>query len=102
MKRRSLAACRHPAAPALTASGHRRRGKPGTRTTGCSASAASWALMLLMFAEGFASLGWLATLTAVMAYETSGRHGTGASSVVGIALILAAVATLAGVPGGGL
>ena len=35
----------------------------------------SWALMLLMFAEGFANLWWMAALTAIMTYETSGRHG---------------------------
>ncbi|MET0832744.1 MAG: DUF2182 domain-containing protein, partial [Actinomycetota bacterium] len=34
-----------------------------------------WALMLVMFAVGVADLGWMAALTALMAYEKIGRHG---------------------------
>ena len=35
----------------------------------------SWALMLLMFGEGFGNLWWMGALTGVMVYETGGRHG---------------------------
>jgi predicted metal-binding membrane protein len=28
-----------------------------------------------MFAEGFANLWWMIALTALMVYETAGRHG---------------------------
>ena len=36
--------------------------------------------MLLMFAEGFASLGWVLALTVLMLYEATGRHGQRAAS----------------------
>ena len=97
LKRRSLAACRHPATQALA---------PGTvlgdaarlgLRHGLSCLGSSWALMLLMFGEGFASLGWMAGLTALMVYEATGRQGQRAASVAGVVLILAAVAELSGV-----
>ncbi len=102
LKRRSLAACRHPAGPALTASLVREgAGLLGLRH-GLACLGGSWALMLLMFAEGFANVGWMAVLTMVMAYEITGRHGERVASVVGVALILAAVGALSGVSAGGL
>jgi predicted metal-binding membrane protein len=58
--------------------------------------------MLLMFAEGFASIGWMVLLAAVMVYETTGRQGQRAASVAGVVLILAALAALPGVSSGGL
>jgi predicted metal-binding membrane protein len=58
--------------------------------------------MLLMFAEGFASIVWMVALTALMIYEATGRHGQRAASIAGVALILAALATLSGVAVGGL
>jgi len=57
--------------------------------------------MLLMFAEGFASIGWMVALTGLMVYEATGRHGQRAASLAGMALILAAIATLTGVAVGG-
>jgi len=45
-----------------------------------------WALMLVMFAAGFANLAWMAVLAAVMAYEKIGRHGRALTPVLGIAL----------------
>ena len=97
LKRRSLAACRHP-------------GMPGSRAGDASAAriglgdglaclGSSWALMLLMFGEGFASLGWMVALTAAMAYETSGRHGQQAARLIGVVLLLIALGTLAGTAG---
>ena len=54
-----------------------------------------------MFAEGFANLWWMAALTAMMTYETSGRHGQRAASLVGIILLLAALTVLSSpLPGG--
>jgi predicted metal-binding membrane protein len=48
--------------------------------------------MLLMFAEGFASIGWMVALTALMVYESTGRHGQRVAALAGVALILAALA----------
>ena len=56
----------------------------------------SWALMLLMFAEGFANPLWMAALTALMVYEVRGRHATLVVTVSGTALLLVALATLSG------
>ena len=55
--------------------------------------------MLLMFAEGFASLGWVRRPDGLMLYEATGRHGQRAASAAGLTLILAAVAVLSGVSG---
>jgi predicted metal-binding membrane protein len=101
LKRRSLAACRHPAAPATSpgflADGAARAGlRHGLECLG-----ASWALMLLMFAEGFGNVWWMAALTGVMVYETTGRHGERVSVAVGIILLLAALTVLSTpLPGG--
>ncbi len=98
LKRRSLAACRQPAEHAATAllveAG---AGRLGLRH-GLVCLGSSWALMLLMFAQGFANLGWMAALTAVMVYETTGRHGRRVGSAVGMALIVVALAVLAAGP----
>jgi predicted metal-binding membrane protein len=92
IKRQSLAACRHP------------RGAGGVVSSGVAAGTAhaldclgsSWALMLLMFAAGFANLWWMAGLTAVMVYEARGRHGQQATKVVGAVLLGLSVYALAG------
>lgn len=54
----------------------------------------SWALMLLMFVEGFANLWWMAALTALMVYEATGRHGQRAARAAGF-LLLEYAATIA-------
>ena len=54
----------------------------------------SWALMLLMFAEGFANLWWMAALTAIMTYETTGRRGARLATWAGFALVFLGVAAL--------
>ena len=94
-KRRSLAACRHPVALLATAT-HRSQalGLGAAHAVDCLGS--SWALMLLMFAEGFANLWWMAALTGVMVYETSSRHGQRAATIVGVILLGLAAATLVG------
>lgn len=87
LKRDALAACRHPNG-LLTGTATLERGavRLGSRhALECLAS--SWALMLVMFAAGFADLWWMVALSAAMAYETMGRHGQRAASAVGLLLL---------------
>jgi predicted metal-binding membrane protein len=94
LKRRFLLACRHPEDLATTVDPRRAGpGRLGLRH-GLDCLGSSWALMLLMFAEGFANLWWMAALTAIMTYETSGRRGTRLATWAGIALVLMGVAAL--------
>jgi predicted metal-binding membrane protein len=95
-KRRALAACRHPVDRAWSV-GARSDGivRFGLRH-GLDCLASSWALMLLMFAEGFGSIWWMAALTGVMVYEATGRHGQRVARAVGIMLVLAALSVLSG------
>jgi predicted metal-binding membrane protein len=102
-KRRGLAACRHPSDQLDGGAGI----EPGAAWLGfrhaIDCIACCWALMLVMFAAGFANLWWMAALTAVMAYETLGRHGQRAARAVGILMLgLAGLVVLTGwVPGFG-
>jgi predicted metal-binding membrane protein len=96
VKRRGLAACRHPAAPHLAPDAVLGDAARLGLRHGLACLTSSWALMLLMFGEGFASLGWMAALTMLMVYEATGRHGQRAASAGGVVLILAAVAVLSG------
>jgi predicted metal-binding membrane protein len=87
LKRMSLAVCRHPGTAVLARmplqAGPLRHGLDhGLACLGSSA-----ALMLLMFAEGYANLWWMLALTAVMAYEVMGRFGQRAAAVVGLLLL---------------
>jgi predicted metal-binding membrane protein len=90
-KHRAIDACRHPIGPNHGGSGL----EAGRRhATDCLRS--SWALMLVMFAAGFAGLAWMIALTGVMAYEGLGRQGHRVAILVGIAmLVLSAVASFA-------
>jgi predicted metal-binding membrane protein len=54
-----------------------------------------WALMLVMFAAGVASLIWMALLTAVMVHEKTRPTGARAVPVTGVALLAAASVVLA-------
>jgi predicted metal-binding membrane protein len=54
-----------------------------------------WALMLVMFAAGVASLIWMALLTAVMIHEKTRPLGARAVPVTGVALLGAASIVLA-------
>ena len=58
-----------------------------------------WALMLVMFAAGVATLWWMAALTAVMVYEKTGRHGALVTPVVGVALLALSALAFAHLPG---
>ena len=86
-KRRSLEACRHPALQPPSTSQPQRGPFQLGLDHGLACLAASWALMLLIFAEGFASLGWMIALTAAMAYETTGRHGLRGAAALGVLLL---------------
>jgi len=96
LKRRSLAACRHPEG-LLPAGSSPEHGwlRPGL-DHGLACLGSSWALMLLMFAEGFANLGWMAALTALMVYEATGPRGERAARASGVVLFLAALTVLSG------
>lgn len=89
-KRRGLAACRHPA-PRLSGDDARDDGFAAGFRHGGDCLASSWALMLLMFAAGFANLAWMAILAAVMTYEATGRHGQRVASLFGAVLVALAV-----------
>jgi predicted metal-binding membrane protein len=47
-----------------------------------------WALMLIGFAAGFASLWWMAALTALMVYEKTAPRGRSATPIAGAILLL--------------
>ena len=94
-KRRSLAACRHPVA-LLANTTHRSQALELGVAHAVDCLGSSWALMLLMFAEGFANLWWMAALTGVMVYETASRHGQRSATIVGVILLGLSLATLVG------
>jgi predicted metal-binding membrane protein len=98
LKRRGLAACRDPLSVAACC-------QPSARRPGLQAGfrhaidclAASWPLMLLMFAVGPADLVWMVALTGVMAYEIRARDGLDASRLFGVCLLGFAGAVALGV-----
>ncbi|HEV8281314.1 MAG TPA: DUF2182 domain-containing protein [Candidatus Limnocylindrales bacterium] len=101
LKRRFLAACRRPGdhviSPALV--GADRVGANAIRlglhhALDCVGSC--WALMLVMFASGFASLWAMAALTILMVYEATGRNGERVATAAGVVLLLAALTVLSG------
>lgn len=57
-----------------------------------------WALMLVAFAAGVASLWWMATLTAVMVFEKTGPAGRRGVRPIGIGLIVLGLLMLAAAP----
>lgn len=94
VRRRALEACRHPRAQGAdapvsdAAAGFRSGLRHAIDCLVCS-----WALMLLMFAAGFANLVWMAVLAAVMAYEALGISGRRVGLTFGLVLLcLASVA----------
>lgn len=97
LKRRSLAACRHPAR--LSADGAAPRSTIvgiGVRH-GLACVASSWAVMVVMVVAGFGDLWWMAALTVVMVYEATGRHGQRVAGLAGVMLLwLAALIFLPG------
>jgi predicted metal-binding membrane protein len=95
LKDACLDKCRHPA-QFLTryyergpAGGFRLGARHGAFCVGCC-----WALMLVMFAAGVASLLWMAALTVVMIHEKTRPAGARAVPVTGAALLAAASVVL--------
>jgi predicted metal-binding membrane protein len=88
LKDACLDQCRHPAVFLMreyrrgTGAAFRLGRDHGVFCLGCC-----WALMLVMFAAGFANLAWMAVLAAVTAYEKAGRHGRALTPVLGAALV---------------
>jgi predicted metal-binding membrane protein len=95
LKDACLRQCRHPASYLL---GNYERGARGGfrlgRGHGVYCLGCCWALMLVMFAAGVASLWWMAALTAVMVYEKTAPTGRRAVPVAGVALLSLALLTL--------
>lgn len=89
LKDRCLHRCRHPGAFILR---HYRRGPAAAfrlgRRHGVFCLGCCWALMLLMFAAGVASLWWMATLTALMVYEKTAASGRRSVPVSGVLLLV--------------
>ncbi len=90
LKRRGLRACRHPVAASTGATSGRAvvlvAGRFGlVHALDCLAS--SWALMLLMFAAGFANLAWMAVLALAMVAETVAPRGSRVASGIGLGLL---------------
>ena len=94
LKRYSLSMCRHPTSPPPTATPPRRRPSRLGFDHGLACLGSSGALMLLMFAEGFANLWWMVALTAVIVYEATGRFSQRAASAVGVVLLVVAAGML--------
>ena len=91
LKDACLDKCRHPAQFLMRfyergpAGGFRLGARHGLFCVGCC-----WALMLVMFAAGVASLIWMALLTGVMIHEKTRPMGARAVPVTGAALLGAA------------
>lgn len=88
LKRHGLAACRDPLSVAACCQPTARR--PGLQAGfrhAVDCLAASWPLMLVMFAVGPADLVWMVALTGVMAYEVRARDGVDAAGLFGACLI---------------
>jgi predicted metal-binding membrane protein len=96
LKDACLDKCRHPAQFLMRyyergpRGGFRLGARHGLFCVGCC-----WALMLVMFAVGVASLVWMALLTAVMIHEKTRPLGARAVPVTGVALLGAASVVLA-------
>jgi predicted metal-binding membrane protein len=90
LKDACLRACRHPASFLQR---HYRRGASGGFFLGARHGlfcvGCCWALMLVMFAAGAASLIWMAALTALMVHEKTRPAGARAVPVTGAALLAA-------------
>lgn len=88
LKDRCLSKCRHPAA---FLHAHYRSGPGGAfrlgRMHGLYCLGCCWALMLVMFAAGVATLWWMAALTALMVFEKTAGAGRRAVPVAGLVLL---------------
>jgi predicted metal-binding membrane protein len=95
LKDACLDKCRHPGHFLLrfyergTGGGFRVGARHGMFCLGCC-----WALMLVMFSVGVASLGWMAALTGLMVYEKTRPSGARSVPITGISLLATAAAVL--------
>jgi predicted metal-binding membrane protein len=95
LKDACLDKCRHPGQFMIrfyergTAGGFRLGARHGLFCVGCC-----WALMLVMFAAGVASLVWMALLTALMVHEKTQPAGRRAVPVTGVVLLATASVVL--------
>jgi predicted metal-binding membrane protein len=96
LKDRCLTVCRSPGGYLRqhyrrgTAAAFRLGAGHGVFCVGCC-----WALMLVAFAAGVASLWWMAALTAVMVFEKTGRGGRRGVRPIGVGLIALGLLMLA-------
>jgi predicted metal-binding membrane protein len=96
LKDACLDRCRHPAQFLMrfyergAGGGFRLGARHGAFCVGCC-----WALMLVMFAAGVASLVWMALLTALMVHEKTRPAGRRAVPVTGVTLLALASVVLA-------
>jgi predicted metal-binding membrane protein len=90
LKDACLRACRHPASFMQR---HYRRGTGGGFMLGARHGlfcvGCCWALMLVMFAAGAASLIWMAALTALMVHEKTRPSGAQTVPLTGVVLLAA-------------
>jgi predicted metal-binding membrane protein len=90
LKDACLRACRHPASFLRR---HYRRGTRGGFALGARHGlfcvGCCWALMLVMFAAGAASLIWMAALTALMVHEKTRPSGAATVPLTGVVLLAA-------------
>jgi predicted metal-binding membrane protein len=97
LKDRCLRVCRHPAGYLLQ---HYRRGTSAAFCLGVGhgvfCAGCCWALMLVAFAAGVATLWWMAALTAVMVFEKTGRGGPRGGRPIGLGLLVLGTLMLAG------
>ena len=96
LKDRCLQVCRHPGGFLRQ---HYRRG-PGAALRlgahhGVFCVGCCWALMLVAFAAGVATLWWMAALTAIMVFEKTGRGGRRGVRPIGLGLVALGVLMLA-------
>ena len=91
LKDACLDKCRHPGQFLIRfyergpVGGFRLGARHGAFCLGCC-----WALMLVMFSVGVASLGWMAVLTALMVYEKTQPSGARSVPVTGVSLLVTA------------
>jgi predicted metal-binding membrane protein len=96
LKDRCLRQCRHPGAYLLARYRHGIRSAFALgRGHGWFCVGCCWALMLVMFVAGVASLLWMAALTALMVYEKTGPGGQRVVPVAGLFFIADAALVLA-------
>jgi predicted metal-binding membrane protein len=96
LKDRCLMVCRHPAGYLRQ---HYRRGTGAAFRLGAGHGlfcvGCCWALMLVAFAAGVASLWWMAALTAAMVFEKTGRQGQRGVRPIGLGLLALGILMLA-------